>query len=417
MKRFFALLLVLSLIACFFVGCGNKDNTTANDNTPTESDSANSTESQSADPSDFKIGVILIGDENEAYTAAHIDGIEAAKEALGLSDDAIIYKYGIPEDETCYDTAIDLVEQGCKLIFANSFSHESYLFQAAEENPDVLFAHTSGTMAADSGLDNVCNYFTDVYQSRYVSGVVAGLKLKELMDAGTVTDPYIGYVGAFPYAEVISGYTAFFLGVRSIVPEAHMDVQYINSWYDVTAEATAADALIAKGCVIIGQHTDSTGAPTAVQAALDDGTVCYSIGYNIDMLSVSPTGCLTSSQNNWGVLYETIIRDAMETGAFATHDYTAGYEEGAVQISALGQSCAEGTAEKVAEVEQALHDGTLHVFDTSTFTVDGKTLDSYDQAYGYEGNELIWDGYFHESELRSAPLFDIPIDGITDLGA
>lgn len=413
MKRLFALLLVFAMIACLFAGCG-ADDSSAKETAPDDTQE-DTPEAAGNDADAFKIGFIMIGDENEAYTAAHIDGVRAAQQALGLRDDQIIFKYGIPEDETCYDTAIDLVEQGCKLIFANSFSHESYLFQAAEENPDVLFAHTSGTMAASSGLDNVCNYFTDVYQSRYVSGVVAGLKLQQLLDDGSITDPYIGYIGAFPYAEVVSGYAAFFLGVRSIVPEAHMDVQYINAWYDVTAEATAANALIAKGCVMIGQHTDSIGAPTAVQAALDDGTVCYSVGYNIDMLSVSPTGCLTSAQNNWGVLYEIIIRDAMENGKFSTYDYTAGYEEGAVQLSELGQSCAPGTAEKVQEVEQALHDGTLHVFDTSTFTVDGQTLTSYDQAFGYEGNELIWDGYFHESELRSAPLFDLHIDGITEL--
>jgi len=371
---------------------------------------------EAVDKGTFKVGVILVGDENEGYTYAHIEGVEAAKKALGLTDDQVIYKYNIPETEVCYDTAIDLVEQGCTLIFANSFSHESFMWQAAEEHPEVVFAHATGTTAATSELPNVLNYFTSIYQSRYVSGVVAGMKLKELMDEGKVSDPYIGYVGAYPYAEVVSGYTAFFLGIQSIVPEAHMDVTYTNSWFDISKESEAANALMARGCVIIGQHADSTGAPSAVQAALDSGKVVYSVGYNVDMLSVAPTAALTSAQNGWDVLYTDIIGNAMKGQAIPRNN-TVTYNNAGVKISALGPSCAAGTAEKVAEVEADLKAGKLHVFDCSTFTVDGKHIDSYDKSFGFEGLELIWDGYFHESELISAPLFDIRIDGITELTA
>ena len=245
MKKFLALLLA-AVMALSLVACGNSG-------TPSTSSSG----SGSSGNGDFKVGVILIGDENEGYSYAHIEGVEAAKKALGLSDDQVIYKYNVGEDETCHEAAIDLVEQGCNIIFANSFNHESYLLQAAEENPDVMFCHATGYQAATSDLSNFCNYFTNIYESRYVSGVVAGLKLKELMDAGTVTDPYVGYVGAYPYAEVVSGYTAFFLGLRSIVPTAHMDVTYTNSWFNITAEAEAANMLMSRGCVIIGQHADS----------------------------------------------------------------------------------------------------------------------------------------------------------------
>ncbi len=371
---------------------------------------------ESVDKGTFKVGVILVGDENEGYTYAHIEGVEAAKKALGLSDDQIIYKYNIPESEVCYDTAIDLVEQGCTLIFANSFSHESFMWQAAEEHPEVVFAHATGTTAATSKLPNVLNYFTSIYQSRYVSGVVAGMKLKELMDEGKVEDPYIGYVGAYPYAEVVSGYTAFFLGIQSIVPEAHMDVTYTNSWFDISKESEAANALMARGCVIIGQHADSTGAPSAVQAALDSGKTVYSVGYNVDMLSVAPTAALTSAQNGWDVLYTEIIGNAMK-GEAVPRNNTVTYNVAGVKISPLGPSCAAGTAEKVAEIEADLKADKLHVFDCSKFTVGGEHLTSYDKSFGFEGLELIWDGYFHESELISAPLFDIRIDGITELTA
>lgn len=366
------------------------------------------------DAGTFKIGVILLHNEQIGYDFAHISGIKAAAAALGISDDQIIWKYDIPEDETCYDAATDLVSQGCSIIFADSFGHESYIMQAAEENPDVLFCHASGQSAATSDLPNFVNYFTKVFESRYVSGVVAGMKLKELMDAGTVTDPYVGYVGAYPYAEVVSGYTAFFLGVQSVVPDAHMDVTFTNSWADQTAEAEAANALISRGCVIISQHADTTGAPSAVQAALDSGKTVYCVGYNVDMLTAAPTAALTSAQNNWEAAYESIISAAMK-GEAVPRNTAFGYEANGVQISKLGPSCAAGTADKVAEVEAALKDGSLHVFDTSKFTVSGANLTTYSASYGFDGLELIWDGYFHESELMSAPLFDIAIDGITKL--
>lgn len=370
------------------------------------------------DKDGFKVGVILVGDENEGYTYAHMEGIEAARVACGLEKDQIIYKYNIGENEACHQAAVDLVEQGCKIVFANSFGHESFLIQAAKEYPDVLFCHATGqTAAKQTDLKNIFNYFTAIYEARYVSGVVAGMKLKELMDNGTVTDPHVGYVGAYPYAEVVSGYTAFFLGIQSIVPDAYMEVQYTNKWFDLTLEAEAANALMARGCVIIGQHADSTGAPSAIQAAHDDGTYpnVYSVGYNIDMLNVAPDVALTSPQNNWGAYYTYAIKTAME-GKEMQQDWCYGYIDEAVQISQLGTACAEGTQEAVAAVIDKIKNGELHVFDCSTFTVNGEHLTSYDKSYGFEGTELIWDGYFHESEVISAPLFDIRIDGITELG-
>ncbi|MBQ2190897.1 MAG: BMP family ABC transporter substrate-binding protein [Clostridia bacterium] len=403
MKRFMAVVLaaLMALAAVALTACTKPGN---------EGES-------NAPKTDIKVGAILIGDENEGYTYAHIEGIEQAYKACGLSDDHVIYKYSVLEDESCYAAAIDLVEQGCKVIFANSFGHESYMIQAAKEHPEVLFCHATGqTAAKQEGMENIFNYFTGIYQARYVSGIVAGLKLKELMDAGKVSDPYIGYVGAFPYAEVVSGYTAFFLGIRSIVPEAHMDVQYTGSWFSITDEAEAANTLMARGCVIIGQHADSTGAPSAVQAKLEAGETVYSVGYNVDMLSVAPDAALTSPQNNWGAYYTYAIKTVIDGGKLQ-QDWCGGYSEDAVQISELGKSCAEGTKAAVDEAIAKIKSGELHVFDCSTFTVNGEHLTSYDKSWGFEGVELIWDGYFHESEKISAPLFDIRIDGITELNA
>ena len=313
--------------------------------------------------SEIKIGMICIGDENEGYTANHINGLRFAMTNLGIDESQVIFKYNIPETEAAYEAAVDLAEQGCDIIVSDSYGHQSFMMQAAAEYPEIIFVAATGDTAAYEPVVNVVNVFPYTYESRYVSGVVAGMKLKELMDAGEVTDPYVGYVGAFPYAEVVSGYTAFFLGIQSIVPEAHMDVQYTNSWYDPVAEGEAANALMARGCVIIGQHADSTGAPSAVQAALKGGATAYSVGYNIDMLAVAPEAALTSAQNVWAVLYEATI-DAFLTGEVPT-DYACGVAEGAQQISPLGPNCADGTQEAVDAAWAGIADGSLKVFDTS----------------------------------------------------
>ena len=432
MKKFLALLLA-GLMTMSLAACGSSSSgSSAASSAPAASGSASSAAASTADPAaDVKVGLICVHDIQSGYDAAHIEGLTEACKELGIDvDSQVVFKYNIGEDETCYDMAVELAEDGCGIIFSDSYGHQTYMQQAAEDYPDVTFVACTGDQAAGSGLDNLKNIFTNVYESRYVSGIVAGMKLKELMDAGTVTDPYIGYVGAYPYAEVVSGYTAFFLGIQSIVPEAHMDVQYTNSWYDPTAESEAANALMSRGCVIIGQHADSTGAPSAVQAAVDAGTVAYSVGYNIDMLSVAPTAALTSAQNNWSVLYQHML-EKLIAGEEVPADFACGYADGAVMISTLGESCAEGTQEAVDAAWAGIKDGSLKVFDTSKFTCQPSTDGSYEvdadghvtSAFGLDTNgdwvndagEAIEDGAFVESALRSAPYFALRIDGITEL--
>ena len=416
MKKFLALLLA-GLMTMSLAACGSSSSgSSAASSAPAASGSASSAAASTADPAaDVKVGLICVHDIQSGYDAAHIEGLTEACKELGIDvDSQVVFKYNIGEDETCYDMAVELAEDGCGIIFSDSYGHQTYMQQAAEDYPDVTFVACTGDQAAGSGLDNFKNIFTNVYESRYVSGIVAGMKLKELMDAGTVTDPYIGYVGAYPYAEVVSGYTAFFLGVQSIVPEAHMDVQYTGSWYDPVAENETAKALMSKGCVIIGQHADSTGAPSAVQEAFDGGAVVYSVGYNIDMLSVAPQAALTSAQNNWSVLYKATLEKFIN-GEEIPADYATGAKDGAVMISALGESCAEGTQEAVDAAWAGIKDGSLNVFDCANFTVGGEHLTSYTDSYGMNGAECIKDGIFEESVIRSAPYFDLRIDGITEL--
>ena len=428
MKKLLALVLALAM-ALALVACGGGNASTPSSNTPASTpagDASTPEEGGDAAPAaDLKVGCILVGDENEGYTYAHIKGIEEAIAATGIPAENVIMKYSVPEDEKCQDAAIDLVEQGCTLILSNSYGHQSHMQQVASEYPDVTFVACTGDTANQSGLSNFKNAFTGIYEARYVSGVVAGMKVAELVADGKLTDANydadgkvkIGYVGAYPYAEVVSGYTAFFLGIQSVYPDVSMEVQYTNSWFDITAEGTAAEALMADGCVIIGQHADSTGAPAAVQAAQDAGKVAYSVGYNIDMLSVAPTAALTSATNDWGKYY-TYAFECMLNGEEIATDWCEGYTADAVGITELGQSCAAGTAEKVDEVVAALKSGELQVFDCSTFTVGGEHPTSIliDMDGDFTGEtEGVVDGVFMESSLRSAPGFTARIDGITEL--
>lgn len=358
--------------------------------------------SADAIPADqIKVGLILLHDENIGYDEIHLNGFMEMVKALGLTEEQYSIKYNVPETEVCYDKAIELVDEGCDIIFADSFGHESYMLQAAAEHPEVQFCHATGYQAKGSGLTNMHNYFTAIYEARYVSGVVAGLKLNEMIDNGKITaeQAVMGYVGAYPYAEVISGYTAFYLGARSVCPSVTMKVTYTNSWADMALEKEAADALIAQDCVLISQHADTTGAPTACQAA---GVPC--VGYNVSMISVAPDSALTSAAVVWGPYYTYAAKCLIDGEEIAT-DWCKGYVDGAVEIKELNEKVvAAGTEETVNAVIEKLKNGELHVFDTSTFTVDGKTLE--DETY-------VWDGYYHESELASAPSFTYIVDGIT----
>lgn len=376
------------------------------------------------DVSKLKVGVILIGNDQEGYTKAHIDGITQAASALGIDvDSQIRWKYNTPENETVTSNAEQLIAEGCNVIVSNSYGHQSYMQELAGKYADVQFIAMTGDTAASSGLSNLSNAFTKVYESRYVAGVVAGMKLKELIDGNKLTDANydgenvkIGYVGAFDFAEVMSGYTAFYLGVKSIVNNVVMNVHFTDSWYDFDKEKAAAAALVESGCVIVSQHADSAGAPTAVEEAYKAGKTAFCVGYNVSMLDAAPNSALTSATNVWSVYYQYAFATAINGGDIASN-WSAGYKEGAVKITELGPNCAEGTQAKVDEVVGKLKSGELNVFDTSKFTVEGKTItwayatDS-DGDWTYDKNNVVADGYFHESFVQSAPAFNLKIDGI-----
>ena len=364
------------------------------------------------DETTLKVGFIFLHDENSTYDKNFIDAAVAACKNMGVT---MVQKTQIPESNACYEAAVELIEvEGCTLIFADSFGHESFLMQAAKEHPEVQFCHATGTQAHTAGLANFHNAFAHIYEGRYLAGVVAGLKLKEMIDAGKITaaEAKMGYVGAFTFAEVISGYTSFYLGAKSIVPEVTMDVKFTGSWYDETKEKQAAEALIAGGCVLISQHADSMGAPTACENA-----GIPNVSYNGSTAAACPNTFLISSRINWVPYFEYMITQVKE-GKSIDVDWAGDLSNGAVAVTDLGTAVAPGTAEKVADVKAKLMAGEINVFDTANFTVGGEHLTSYmadvdfDAAYTKD-TEAIKDGVFMESEFRSGPYFDLEIDGIT----
>ena len=402
MKKFLALLLALTMALCL-AACGD------NNNQPAGSSAAGSGD---AAPS-VKVGFIMLHDENSTYDLNFINGAKEACEALGITD--YIIKTNIAENNDCLDAAEELVDEGCDIIFADSFGHEDYMIQAAKNHPDVQFCHSTGTKAHTEGLANYHNAFASIYEGRYVAGITAGMKLNAMIESGEITaeQAKIGYVGAFTYAEVVSGYTSFFLGARSVCPSATMEVTFTGSWYDETAEKEGANKLISNGCVLISQHADSMGAPTACETA-----GVPNVSYNGSTQSVGPNTYIISSRINWAPYYEYAIQSVIDGTEIAT-DWTGTLSTGSVVLTELNTNvAAEGTQEAIDQAIADLEAGTIHVFDTANFTVGGETMTSYladvdtDPDYTPD-TEVISDGYFHESEKRSAPYFDLRIDGIT----
>ena len=416
MKKFLALFLA-AVLCLSLAACGAKDN-----NAQTNNDDQQNNQQQGSDtPSTgdenvstgnaVKVGFIFLHDENSTYDLNFINAAKLACEELGVD---YMTKTNIPEGQECYEAAMDLVDNGCNVVFADSFGHEDYMIQAAKKCPDVQFCHSTGTRAHTEGLDNFHNAFASIYEGRYLAGIAAGMKLNEMIDAGTITaeQAVMGYVGAYTYAEVVSGYTSFFLGARSVCPSVTMKVTFTGSWYDETAEKEAANKLIDQGCVLVSQHADSMGAPTACETA-----GVPNISYNGSTISACPNTFIVSSRIDWAPYFEYMIQCVQEGKAIDT-DWTGTLKTGSVVLTEVNEAAAaEGTAAAIEEVKAELEAGTRQVFDVSTFTVDGAAIDSYKADVDTDADytpdtEVVENGAFQESVFRSAPYFDLKIDGI-----
>ena len=398
------LLAIATLIGTFaLASCGKTD--TDKDN----GDKGNTAEA-------IKVGFIFLHDENSTYDLNFIKAADETLEKLGFEKSQFIYKTNIPEGQECFEAAEDLVDQGCTIIFADSFGHEDYMIEAAKKYPDVQFCHATGTKAHTEKLDNYHNAFASIYEGRYLAGIAAGMKLNEMIEAGKfkAEEAKMGYVGAFTYAEVMSGYTSFYLGAKSVCPTVTMEVTFTGSWYDETAEKEAANKLIASGCKLISQHADSMGAPTACETA-----GVPNVSYNGSTVAACPNTFIVSSRINWAPYYEFVIK-AVQNDEKIPADWTGTLATESVLLTEVNeQAAAKGTAEAIEAAKKELEDGTRHVFDVTTFTVEGKAVDEtlladVDTDANYEADTaVVSDGYFHESEFRSAPYFQLEIDGIT----
>ena len=422
MKKFLAMLLAL-VMALSLVACGEKK-----DDTQGNGDG-------DATAAKVKVGFITLHDENSTYDKNFIDAAKEACANLGLVENEDYFiKTNVGETEQCAEVAADLVDAGCNIIFADSFGHEPYMIEVAKANPEVQFCHSTGTRAHTEGLANYHNAFASIYEGRYLAGIAAGMKLNAMIEAGDIKaeEAKMGYVGAFTYAEVVSGYTSFYLGAKSVCPTVTMDVTFTGSWYDETLEKEGAEKLIQGGCKLISQHADSLGAPTACENA-----GVPNVSYNGSTQAACPNTYIVSSRINWAPYYEYAIKAVMN-GTTIDTDWTGTLATGSVVLTDLNTTvAAEGTAEAIATATEKLEKGEIHVFDCSTFTtkaddtmnafkVDYLKVDadghitSYmadvdtDQAYTGD-TEVVHDGYFAESEKRSAPYFDLEIDGITRL--
>ena len=426
MKKIVALLMALCMVFAL-CACGQSAAPAA---TEAPAADAAATEAPAADAtaaSDLKVGFIFLHDENSTYDLNFMNGAKEACANLGLSDDQVIFRTNIPEGQECYDAAAELADAGCNVIFADSFGHEDFMIQAAKEFPEVQFCHATGTKAHTEGLANYHNAFASIYEGRYLAGVAAGLKLNEMIANGEFTEDEakIGYVGAFTYAEVVSGYTSFFLGARSVCPTATMEVTFTGSWYDETAEKEAANKLIGNGCKLLSQHADSMGAPTACETA-----GVPNVSYNGSTEAACPNTFIVSSRINWAPYYEYAITAVMN-GETIDADWTGTLATGSVVLTDINTAvAAEGTAEAIADATAKLESGELQVFDCSVFTVSGDNVtasmtvdaDGHVTSYladvdtdaAYTGDtEAVQDGAFKESTFRAAPYFDLKIDGIT----
>ena len=421
MKKLISVLLSLAMILAL-AACGS--NTDTSSKAPEGTTKAADTTTKAADqttqavPSaldDFKMGFIFLHDpasstyDNNFYQAAL-----AVQKELGLKDDQFIFKWNVPEGPECQDTAEEMADAGCKVVFADSFGHETYMIEAAKNYPNVQFCHATGTQSRTVNVANYHNAFASIYEGRYLAGIAAGMKLAELVKEGKT--PKVGYVGAYPYAEVVSGFTSFFLGVRSIVPEATMDVVYTNSWFDIALEKEAALKLINDGCVLLSQHADSEGAPKACE---EKGIP--NVAYNVSTINLGPNTALISSKINWAPYYKMVI-DAVSKGESFATDWCGSFATGSVELTELNtKAAAAGTQEAIDKAKAELEAGTLKVFATANWTVKGEHLTEYladvqDMGDFQPETNVILDGAFVESgeQFRSAPYFDIRIDGITE---
>lgn len=413
MKKRIALLLVLAL-AFGLVACAPaaqepapaQDPAPAQPADPAPADPAPEEGGEGVTKDNIKIGVVHIMDlGDQGYSYNHDQGVKEMLANLGLSEDQYIPKFNIDDtDAAATNQAItELIDTGCQIIFATSFSYGSSVVEFAKEYPDIQFCHATGAdvHGAAADLPNFHNYFAKIHQARYLGGIAAGMKTLE------TGNNKLGYVAAHPFAEVISGFTAFYLGAKSVNPDVTMDVMYINSWGDAALEEKVAQALIERGCGVISQHSDNLTPATAAEKA-----GVFHVGYNADMTAAAPKASLCSPRINWGV-YMTYAVEQFLNGQPIAPDWSEGLASGAVVLSPLNEAiAAEGTQAAIDAAVVEIAAGKL-IFKGALKDPEGNPAVMTDfggnPIFTFENDDSAWE----ESGSVSAPSFNAIIEGIS----
>lgn len=352
----------------------------------------------------IKVGFVYVGDLSDAYTSNFAKAQHEIEKMYGDQVETLP-KYNVAEDSV-ESVLAELAEANCSLIFTTSYGYGEKTKEYAAKYPDIQFCQATCSNANDEPfLSNYHTFMGNIYEGRYISGVVAGMKLDSLIKEGRITGEQakIGYIGAFPYAEVISGYTAFFLGVRSVVPEATMTVKYTNSWSNYHLEKKCAEKLIEDGCIVISQHSDTSG-PAAACEQTDRSQMVYYVSYNESMRDIAPTTYLTGSKINWCPYMTGAVKAVLDdkkieqcvSGNVNGNDIGSGFKNNWVQMLEINEFITpKGTQEKVDELIDKFRRNKIQVF-----CGDYIGVDPYDPSDTID----LKDGY-NENADSSAPSF------------
>ena len=343
-----------------------------------------------------RVGFVYSEDESTPYTANFVKAQRALEDEYGDRVQVMVKSNVLNRESE--QPMRELIRGGARILFINMDT--DIPITLAREFPDVQFCQVSlPSISMEGTPENYHTFNGEIYQARYISGIAAGMKLRQLLDSGALLpqDALVGYIGANASTEVISGYTAFLLGVRSVAPEATMRVRYTGSWSNYAAEKEQTRELIDEGCVIIAQHVNTTAPAVACEEAVSAGKTVYHVGYHQSMMDIAPSCALVSIRTNWAPYVIQAVRAVMSGTAIENtveahehgRDLSAGFESGWVELMELNKFiAAEGTQEKIDNAIEGLKKGKIRVFSGNYTGVNPlNASDTIDLNEGFTENQ------------------------------